>query len=196
MKKMTISCIAYLIYLNLIFSGINIAHAETFSGGFSTGKLTYAIGNGGNSTIANTAASKWNGVSPKVKLTYSSATSTYGSTANIITYCDSDNSPTSGALGITYPYKSWTGTSATSATPNEKWVKAIIYQYKTPYLNSSEKRIATATHELGHALSIAHPPASNTTAVMRQGVKNSYNLTSYDTSNLKSKWGNWPKECK
>src|SRR5699024_8196059 len=129
-----------------------------------TGNLTYGVASGSVS-IAQTAASQWNGKSSKVKLTYSTARNQYGPTAKIVTHFNSQKPPTSGALGVMYPYKSWTGTSARRATKNERWVKAILYQYNTNYLNTDTKRIATATHEFGHALSVDPAPSSNKTAV-------------------------------
>lgn len=163
-------------------------YAGTFSGGFGTGKLTYGVG-GGSSSIAKTAASQWNGVSSKVSLTYTSATDKYGSKGNIITYFDSSNAPTAGALGYTYVYKSWTGLSGSIGTTSDRWVKAVVYQYKSSYLDTTTKKTHTATHELGHALSVAHPNSSSTNAVMQQGARTSYKLQPYDKNNLISKWG-------
>ncbi|WP_017687199.1 hypothetical protein [Paenibacillus sp. PAMC 26794] len=161
--------------------------AATFSGGFTTGHLTYGVGSGGSSSIASTASKQWNGVSSKVSLTYSSATNQYGSTANIVTYFNSDPPPMTGDFGVMYPYKSWTGTSASPASVDDIWVKASAFQYTNSQLNDTTKRTATATHELGHALSIAH---TSEDAVMKQGVKTSYALKTYDITNLKAKWGN------
>lgn len=188
--KLLVFIIIYALYLNVLFlaSDTQNAQAVTFTGGFATGNLTYGVSSGSVS-IAETSASQWNGKSTKAKLTYSTEKNQYGSTAKIVTHFNSQKPPTSGALGIMYPYKSWTGTSANSATTSERWVKAIVYQYNSTLLNNDTKRIATATHEFGHALSVAHAPISNTTAVMRQGVKTSYKLTSYDINSLKDKWG-------
>lgn len=122
-------------------------------------------------------------------MTYTTATDAYGSSANIVTYFDTSNPPTAGLLGEMIPYKSWTGTSASVGSTSDRWVKAVVYQYKNSSLDTTTKKTATATHEIGHALSVAHPSSSNTTAVMRQGVKTSYSLTSYDKDSLKNKWG-------
>lgn len=102
---------------------------------------------------------------------------------------DSSIVRTAGLLGQTIPYKSYTGTSATPASVKDRWVKAIVYQYKTSNLNTTAKKIHTMTHEFGHALSVAHPSNSSTDAVMKQGAQTTYNLKSYDKSSLKAKWG-------
>ena len=166
------------------------ATADHYSGGFASGHLTYGIGNGSSATNAVMAASQWNGVSSNVSLTYSSATNTYGSTAHIVTYFNHVSAPTSGDWGYAYLYKSYTGTSALLATENDTFVKAILYQYIHPDLNTSDKQIHTSTHEFGHALSVAHPSWNAGYAVMNQGVSTNYSLQSYDTLSLKDKWGN------
>lgn len=172
----------------LVSLSFSMSYAGHFSGGFASGKLTYGV-RGGDSSIVRTAASQWNGVSSKAGLTYSSATDKYGLKANIVTYANSHSSPTAGLLGQTIPYKSYTGTSATPASVKDRWVKAIVYQYKTSNLNTTAKKIHTMTHEFGHALSVAHPSNSSTDAVMKQGAQTTYNLKSYDKSSLKAKWG-------
>lgn len=184
-----VKVISSLIVLCFALSPIFNVHAENFYGGFSSGNLTYGIG-GGSSSIASTASSQWNGVSSNASYTYSSATDQYGSTARVITYFDIYTSANAGELGLTIPYKSYTGISASEATTNGTWVKAVVYQYKATELDTTTKKIATASHELGHALSVAHPTTSNGTEVMRQGVKTSYTLTTYDKNSLKAKWGN------
>ncbi|MCI8566721.1 MAG: hypothetical protein HFI39_10450 [Lachnospiraceae bacterium] len=176
--------VAYALYLSVIFSGKS--YAGIYSGGFATGHLTYNIG--GSEDITTRAASQWNGVTSKASLTYSSATDKYGSSANIITYFDVYESPVYGKLGVTYMYSTW-GLSANLARKNELWVKAICYQYKTTLLNTTTKKVATATHELGHALGIDHPSDTSTDAVMQQGVKTSCSLKAYDKQNLIAKWG-------
>lgn len=176
------------LYFTILFSAI-VVKAEHFSGGFASGKLTVGAGSGSSTSITKTSLAQWNGRSSKVALTYTTSTNSYGSTANIVTYFDTSNPPTAGLLGQMIPYKSWTGTSASVGSTSDRWVKAVVYQYKSSSLNTTTKKTATATHELGHALSVAHPPQSNTTAVMRQGVKTSYSLTNYDRNSLINKWG-------
>lgn len=188
MKKSSKIILAGTLYFTLLFSAVTVK-AEHFSGGFASGKLTVGAGGSSSVSITKTALSQWNNVSSKVSLTYTTATDTYGSSANIVTYFDTSNPPTAGLLGEMIPYKSWTGTSASVGSTSDRWVKAVVYQYKNSSLDTTTKKTATATHEIGHALSVAHPSSSNTTAVMRQGVKTSYSLTSYDKDSLKNKWG-------
>jgi hypothetical protein len=182
------------VYLVLLASIVlvlpTVSQAGHFSGGFSSGHLTYGLGSGSSSSISSTAASQWNGVSSNVSLTYTSASNLYGSTADIVTHFDNTSPPTSGALGRTYPYKSWTGTSGSLGGTTDTWVKAIVYQYTNSSLNTTTKKTHTATHELGHALSVAHPSSTSTNAVMQKGALTFYDLRTYDKDSLKDKWGN------
>ncbi|MCG1021417.1 hypothetical protein [Sutcliffiella horikoshii] len=173
---------------NYFFNACNSIECISFFRGFGTGHLTYGVGSG-SSSRASTAAKQWNGVSSKASLPYSSATNQYGSTANVVTHFNSTAPPTSGALGKMYPYKTYTGTSASLATTSDRWVKAIVYQYKNSLLDTTTKRTKTATHEFRHALSVAHPTSSSTVAVMQQGVLNYYDLKTYDKDSLKAKGG-------
>lgn len=183
-KWMTYIC-CYILYLILI--NTNNVSADHFSGGFSTGHLTYAIA--GNSYYANTAAAQWNGVSSNVSLSPSNATDTYGYSAKIITYFNNYTSSDPNLYGYCYFYKSW-GTGALLATENETWVKAVAYQYN--YGNDDTCKISTATHELGHALSVAHPTDLTNPdflAVMKPGINCFYTLQTYDVLSLRAKWG-------
>ena len=47
----------------------------------------------------------------------------------------------------------------------------------------------TMTHELGYALSMAHPP-TGTESIMVPGLSPDYAAKTYDKSELKRKWGN------
>ncbi|MBX8943542.1 MULTISPECIES: hypothetical protein [Lysinibacillus] len=183
--------ISILFFLLVAFSVLNLSshtQAAEWSGGFVSGHLTWGVGSG-SSSIATTAASQWNGASSKASYTYSSGSNQYGSTAQVVTHFNSINAPLSGDLGVMYPYKTWTGTSATSATLSDTWVKAMVYQYKTTLLDTDTKRTATATHEMGHALSMAHPPGESTLSIMVQGVKTDYSIQLYDRLSLQQKWG-------
>lgn len=180
-------CLIFSIIFVLLISFKMPSQAEHFSGGFVSGNLTYAVG-GGSVTIAQTAAKQWNGITPKASLTYSTVKNQYGYTAKIIAYCNYTNAPTSLVYGQTYPYRSFTGTSASLATVNETWVKAVCYQYINPSLNTSNKKIKTATHELGHALSLDHPYYEHY-AIMNQGIWDAYKLYTSDKDALKKKWG-------
>lgn len=188
--KRTFYLTMYLCYLSILlpFTGIKVTSAAIFSGGFFSGRLSYAYEGDSSPYISNTAANQWNNISTNVLLYYTSATDSFGSSAKIITHFNTTAPPTSGALGITYPYRTW-GISSAPATISERWVKAVVYQYKTTNLDTTTKRVATATHEIGHALSVAHPTSSTTVAVMKQGIKTFYELTSYDISSLINKWG-------
>ncbi len=184
MKKI----ISLVLVMTVCLSLTQIVQANYFSGGFPSAHLTYAVG-GGSSSYASTAASQWNGVSSNASFTYDNSQGPYGYNANVITYFNLYDSPSSGLLGKTYPYKNWTGASASLATTNDKWVKAVVYQYKNSSLNTETKRKHTCTHELGHTLGVAHPSSKSTKAVMQQGALSFYNLKNYDKNSLKAKRG-------
>lgn len=186
MRKKILLLLAYCLYLNILFAPKSLA--AHFQGGFSSGHLTYGI-SGGVISYAHIAAQQWNNVTPNASYTYSSATNTYGPTAHVVVECNVREGETSGLFGQTFPYKTWTGTSATLAGPYDRYVKAFCYQYIHYKLNTDPKRIHTATHEMGHALSVAHPLLTTTDAVMQIGVRTSYFLEDYDRESLISKWG-------
>ena len=177
----------YALYICLLAFGFSYdtATAAHFSGGFSSGNITYVVANGSNRSIAQTAVAQWNGKSSRAGISSASPTNP----RRVTTRFNAHRPPTSGALGLMSPFKSGGARASTS----ERWATATVYQYTNSLLNTTAKRTATATHELGHALSVAHPPSTNSTAqrtaVMRQGVKTSSTLTSYDTGSLIAKWG-------
>lgn len=196
-KKIILCTIAY---LTLLSSAI-IVKAELFSGGFASGVLTVGTGAESNVETTKIALEQWNGVVSKVKLTHKTYEETYDNSIKIVSEYDLEkppitdivtefgtvDPPTAGLLGIMVPYKDWTYYSASPAELTDRWVKAVVYQYKNPELDTSTKKIATAAHELGHALSIGHPPI-NTEALMQQGVKTSYSLKEYDKKSLIRRW--------
>ena len=181
--------------LILIFCiGSETYAAGVFSSGFkSASNLTYYCESGSSTSIASKAISIWNGVSSKVKITKYS-----GSDANIrssITMsCNKYSSPTSGEYGRSYPYKAYGQNSASagafSYTSSQQWVKVICYQYKNSDLDNSERQAATAGHEVGHALSLDHKGSEDlSSSIMKQGLKDTCKLYSYDKKRLKEKWG-------
>jgi len=54
---------------------------------------------------------------------------------------------------------------------------------------SAPIQIRHSTHEMGHALSMAHPPGESTLSIMVQGVKTDYSIQLYDRLSLQQKWG-------
>lgn len=166
-----------LLILGMILVSNNV-EAAINSGGFSSGNVTYSVVSGSR-TIADTAIAQWKNVSSKVTI---SSPSPYNSRV-IQTRFDSHQAPTYGDLGVAQYYN---GTTRVNNT--QRWNRAVVYQYKSSLLNTTIKKTATATHEVGHALSVAHAP-KDSTAIMLQGVKTSYKLTSWDKNSLIQKWG-------
>ena len=166
----------------LLTSTIVQAAMLYYSGGFSKPSALkyYATG---TTSYATEAIAQWNGVSSKVKISKASKQSD----SNILISCNYAESPSTGVLGKTSLAKDGKPVSTSST-----WDHAVCIQYKSDDLKTANNRIATATHELGHALSLKD---NNNTVyvdapIMSQGVKASYKLTSADKSALKQKWGN------
>lgn len=156
---------------------------DVFSGGFLSAKsLKYAMENYSTPTSeAKNAIAQWNGVSSKVKITNSNV-----SNAHIKLSIGRLSPPTSGDLGLT---KLMT-TNDVQVSANQRWTHALCIRYNSPYLNTTAKKTATLTHEVGHALSMAHCTSTSHSCIMKQGVKTSYVLASHDKEKLKYKWGN------
>lgn len=156
--------------------------ADVFSGGFlSAGSLKYAMENyGATNSEATTAIAQWNGVSSKVKITHSNVSNSHIklSTGRLAP-------PYDGALGLT---KLTNGSLEVSTT--QTWSHALCIRYNSPYLNTTAKKIETLTHEIGHALSMAHCTSTAHNCRMQQGVQTSYALAAHDKEKLKYKWGN------
>lgn len=200
MKKCNKIILGTLSYVMLLSAAV-VVKAECFSGGFASGVLTVGTGLESNVEITKIAVAQWNGVSSKVSLTSKPYEDTYDNSVeivseydlekppitDIVTEFDTVKAPTAGALGLMVPYSDWTYYSSTIGSLNDRWVKAVVYQYKSSYLDTTTKKAATAAHELGHALSVGHPPMG-TEALMQQGAKTSYLLKDYDRKTLIRRW--------
>ena len=56
------------------------------------------------------------------------------------------------------------------------------------YNMTNAQKTANMVHELGHLQKLAHPTTTQT-SIMNQGIQ-SIGVTTYDKSEIKSKWGN------
>lgn len=174
----------------LLLSLSQPAYATHFSGGFaSASSLTYVNGNGSTwfrDSAVKIAAQQWDNASNSVGLTYSTASGTYGYTASIVVYDSTSTDPN--AFGETFPYKSFTGASASPGTTTDTWVKVSISIYTNNLSNSETQE--TTTHEMGHALSIAHSSGTTEAIMTPNDFMGRYTLYSYDINSLRAKWGN------
>ena len=106
---------------------------------------------------ATTATAKWNCVLSKVKITHSNITNVHIklSTGRL-------NAPYDGALGLTKLTDNGIEVSTT-----QTWTQALCIRYNSTYLNTSAKQTKILTHEIGHALSMAHCTTSSHTCRMQ-----------------------------
>lgn len=131
----------------------------------------------GDTTIGKYAFTQWNNVSSKVKITETTVLSDADITLDCNRLTPTDNS----LLGITL--------NVTGA--DGYYDVAYCYQYKNSALVTDTNKKATATHEVGHALSLNEQNlAVYGNTIMKQGVKNYCVLNNYDKTTLQGKWGN------
>lgn len=179
----------------IVLASVSIGMAasyEIFSGGFSSCKnLTWSC-NSSATSEATTAVAQWNNVSSKVSLRKAAS----GTLPNINISAGVLSPPNDSDLGMTTMYKAGKAVAVIST-----WDSATCIRYDNPKKFSNvifapTQKIATTTHEIGHALSMAHCADQDACIdrgakhIMHRGVKSSYALTSYDESKLKYKWGN------
>lgn len=160
-----------------------VSAADVFKGRYDTGNITYSIINGSNGSFASTAIKQWTGVSSKVK--FNKYNGKYATNAKLLLNFNKIKSPTAGLLGVTILRDKF----LKSVTPNGTWVSALCIQYINPNAKSNTQKIKTCVHEIGHALSLAHPSSVKTQSIMRQGIMNRYTLFASDKNNLRAKWG-------
>lgn len=136
-------------------------------------------------TIIKPAFNQWNGISSKVKVTYTTGT------PNVRVLISSSVNDSSGE---TIPYCSNGQGYGNCALLNQgyTWTSARIFGYDaamngTGYTQTNKTKMYA--HEMGHALAMDHVTASSVNAVMIQG-KMVIGVQQYDKDNLKSRWGN------
>lgn len=122
-----------------------------FRAHFKKGKLKYSFLSNCNTYIASNAATKWNGISKYVKL---SPTSESGK-GDINILCNATNPLTDGKLGHTFIFSNG---RVCDPTENHVLSSATCVQYRDGTgFKTDTQRISTTVHEIGHALSLAHP---------------------------------------
>lgn len=167
--------------------------AHVWSGGYPStvvSDLKYVTSGAPNSTYETNimvgAANNWNNISSKVSISKNSngakMSISVGSTSN------------SGSLGKCFSYyRNAFGGLSEDTSKTEIWEVTDVYGYEnqmnTFKMTESQKK-SNFTHEVGHALSLAHVESSSSdTAVMKPGIQ-SIGPTTTDKSHLKLKWGN------
>lgn len=144
-------------------------------------EFTPSVSDYGYTSIYNQAMDNWRGISSNVTFT------TTGSHAYYDKYHVSTTS-SDGLLGRIVPYIS----SGNTTNLNSEWGYVRVYVFENTFAEngySNTDRLATATHEVGHSIKLAHP-SGDVSSNMNQGIGKPSSPTSYDRSELRRKWGN------
>ncbi|MBN7774463.1 hypothetical protein [Clostridium aminobutyricum] len=168
----------------------SFCYADTFTGGRSSAVykayFDSSVSSYGYSPHYMAGMSNWNNISSKVSLSITTSTSDYPDKYYI------GNTATNGLWGQTAIYKKNLLGQIVTAQTTDTWVYSTIVLYdnqmKAYNMNAAEVK-STATHEVGHTLSLAHTTAS-VESVMREGAIQFIGPTTYDITQLKAKWGN------
>ncbi|WP_208585747.1 zinc metalloprotease [Gracilibacillus suaedae] len=186
LKKAKLAILLVCLFLLLVFP---LSASATVWGGGKNGSgytdywVSPSVSEYGYSSVFSAAVTRWEGVSSevvfdKVNTAISTADRYYvGTAAGDVT-------------GRIYPYDS----SGNVVGTWQYWtrVHAWLYHNNMYQANFSyTNKVATATHEIGHTLKLAHPQSNlDLNNIMEQGKKNYSTLSWYDKSSLRSKWGN------
>lgn len=166
-KKIAALSLAVIMGVSSVLYGEDSFAAERyrlFRAHFKKGKLKYSFLSNCNTYIASNAATKWNGISKYVKL---SPTSESGR-GDINILCNATNPLTDSKLGRTFIFSNG---KVCDPTENHVLSSATCVQFDNDYFETNTQRISTTVHEIGHALSIAHPIESvdKKESVMKSG---------------------------
>lgn len=165
------------------------ASANTFSGRYNTGSLTYSFAGIYSNTYQNQLATyfkQWDSATSHITMTKGSS---YDNAKLRIRY-KLTAPPEDGLLGRTYLYDINGNDASTSST----WYKATcsVYSFANDY--GEVPRLATLVHEVGHSVSMAHCDFAlghiGLHHVIHQGVKNYTTISSFEIGELQDKWGN------
>lgn len=178
-------CIVILGLIATLFltTGI-IVSANTFSGKYTTGKLTWKFAGSYSASTQKDLLKypkKWTALSSK--LNFTGEGSSYKYSRFRIRY-NLTKPASSGLLGRTFYFTK----EGASLTHNDRWWKATVSVYKNSSANSTNKH-ATLVHEAGHAFSMAHCNHSGKKHIMHQGLKDYTSVSTYEKNELIGKWG-------
>ncbi len=131
---------------------------------------------------------KWNGISSKVNVAKGTATD-----YNVRFLVAGD--PNSAIVGRTFPYCAVGNGDICNTSGTQTYTAARIYMYESNMVVggfNTDRRIACAAHELGHALSMKHTSAGVATvpSLMAGVLPATSTVETLDKSNLQGKWGN------
>lgn len=172
------------IALLLLFLVGNNVFANTFSGKYTTGNLTWKFAGSYSSDTQKELLKypkKWTALSSKLNL--KGEGDSYKYSRFRIRY-NLTKPSTSGLLGRTFFFTK----EGSPLTYTDKWWKATVSVYKNPDANTTNKH-ATLVHEAGHAFSMAHCNHPGKKHIMHQGLKNYTSVSTYEKNELIGKWG-------
>lgn len=183
-KKLKIAIVTTLSCVSL-FSAV--AYADygkkyLFTGGLRASdvkKIKYVIAGGSSSyqrNVMKAGVEAWNGISSKVKVTEGSS----GAKVSVIL----TNSDKNNLYGIMMPFSN----EARDYDLDEIWdnIDVIGYDNTLSRIGLSEQK-GVFTHEMGHALSLAHNDSDSD--LIMHSVELSTDIQTDDEKNLKLKWG-------
>lgn len=196
MKRRTGSLVVLVLMLVTIVSITTASGpAHVFSGGYPVDvvqNLRYVVSGGTSNYQQNimiAGANQWNGISSKVNL----STNSSGARMSIL----QGSTPVQGLLGEMKPYKRDMLGQWLPALPTDVWHATDVIIYENQFAWLAQKgvpitdvdRRATLSHEVGHALSLAHTNDIPTVENMDQGLGKAPAPTSVDKFHLTLKWG-------
>lgn len=193
-KKLFLLSVSFL--LGALFADRANAVNDFFASGFPAATVTNLKWTIDTTSVSTTymnayidpGSKKWNGVSSKVNVVKGTATD-----YNIRFFVAGD--PNASVVGRTFPYCA-AGNGPVCNDTTQTYTAARIYMYESNMVGqgfTTERRIACAAHELGHALSMKHtfvgaaPPS--TPSLMAEILPQVSTVENLDKANLRGRWG-------
>lgn len=159
-------------------------YANTFSGKYKTGSLTWKFAGSYSASTQKKLLKfpkRWTALSSN--LNFTGEGDTYKYSRFRIRYKLTDP-PTSGSLGKTFLFTK----EGDSLSTSDRWWKATVSVYNNASATTTNKH-ATLVHEAGHAFSMAHCNHEGKNHIMHQGLKDYTSVSTYEKNELIGKWG-------
>lgn len=191
MKKKLILLTSFFLSTSLLIS--SVSNAAYFIGGRESGWFsayyTNSVATYGYTNHYDTARTSWANITTKVNVGKVSS-----DTGTPDKYYIGTTSSTN-LLGQNVFYKK-SGSTFVVANTYETWAYATVSMYHNTMRDiwdmTQSQIISNATHEVGHSISLAHPPDSdNRSRVMRQGIQ-SIGPQAADKESLIYRWEQYP----